>query len=213
MLLACGGRIGAAMAVASLSIGVLAQDTKAPPPGSQSKAAAADEQPRPTKPVAAIGKPAPEFALADTTGKKHKLSDYKGRVVVLEWVSKDCPWSVAACPLSNSTAAKFAGQKVVWLAIDSDKGHDAAGYQDYIKEKKLSYPILLDSDGAVGHSFGARVTPHLFIIDKSGKLAYDGALMDKDRNFVAEALDALVTDKAVAVSTTKPVGCPVKYRP
>lgn len=166
---------------------------------------------------AALGKPAPAFELPGADGKTVKLSDYADKIVVLEWISHDCPASKAALPTMQKTAARYADKGVVWLAIDSTNYHDAAGNAEYIKAKKIEYPILLDADGAVGRSYGAERTPHMFVINK-GKLAYMGAIDDGsfgkagDRNYVAEAIDALLAGKDVPLAQTKPYGCSVKYK-
>ena len=168
---------------------------------------------------AKIGQPAPDFELRGADGKTYKLADFKDKVVVLEWISKDCPWSVRACPNLIKTADRYAEQGVVWLAVDSSKNHTAEQNAKYSQKKKLPYPILMDADGTVGRLYQARTTPHMFIIDK-GTLAYAGAHDNQapgkkpkgeTRNYVAEALDALLAGKAVPVAETQSYGCTVKY--
>lgn len=173
---------------------------------------------------AEIGKPAPDFAIKGIDGKEYKLSELKGKVVVLEWINHQCP-VVNRCHAANTmsnTLAKFNGKPVVWLAIDSshfceDKADDV---RKWVKERKIGYPYLLDADGKVGHIYAAKTTPHMFVIDQKGVLAYAGAIDegigDKDggtqRNYVQEAVSALLSGSTVATTTTKSYGCSVKYK-
>lgn len=170
----------------------------------------------PAKP-ARIGQAAPDFTLTDCNGKQHKLSDLKGKIVVLEWINKGCPFSVKANPTMIKTAAKYKDKDVVWLAIDSTYFNEPADNARYIKQKSIPYPILTDSDGAVAKTYKARSTPHMFVIDKNGELAYTGAIdnrrtKDGYRNHVAETIDLLLEGKPVEVSKTRPYGCRVKYK-
>ena len=174
---------------------------------------------------AEIGAPAPEFALTGADGKTHKLSDYKGKIVVLEWTNHQCP-VVNRChksKLISGTLAKFKDKPVVWLAIDSSHfaGEKVAEIKSWTAKNEVSYPILLDRGGKVGHTYAAKTTPHMFVIDAKGVLAYSGALdnspygnkEDGVRNYVAEAVTALLDGSTVARTTTKPYGCSVKYKP
>lgn len=163
---------------------------------------------------AEIGQPAPAFKLTDHAGKSHELSDYRGKFVVVEWISQDCPFSVTSAGLMRETAARYAGKGVVWLAIDSTHNRRPGDNARYRKQKRLRYPILDDRDGKVGRRYGARTTPHMFIIDKQGTLVYAGAIYNKKRkrNYVDEALGDLLAGKKVALSETKPRGCLVKYK-
>lgn len=182
-----------------------------------SAGAFAQEKGGESKGKAAIGQPAPDFSLVDITGKTHKLSDYKDKIVVLEWINRQCPYSVKAAPLMKKTADEYLKKGIVWLAIDSSSYATAKDNEQYTKDKQLPYPILMDTDGAVGHLFGARTTPHIFIINK-GTLAYMGAHDNGNqggegsRNYVAESLEALLAGKAVPVAETKSYGCSVKYK-
>ena len=174
---------------------------------------------------AEVGAPAPDFALQSTDGKTHKLSDYKGKVVVLEWTNHQCP-VVNRChkaKLTAGTLAKFKDKPVVWLAIDSSHfaAEKMAEIKSWASKNEVSYPILVDTGGKVGQAYAAKTTPHMFVIDAKGVLAYSGAL-DNDaygdkaegvRNFVEEAVTALLNDSTVARTTTKPYGCSVKYKP
>ncbi len=167
---------------------------------------------------AELGKPAPGFALKDVYGKEFKLSDFKGKIVVLEWINKGCPIS-RGChdekkKIMQKTYKKYAGKGVIWLAIDTTFNAKPEENRVYAAEKGLAYPILHDPDGKVGHAYAARTTPHMFVVDKAGKLAYDGAIDDEGKtNYVASALDDVLAGRPVAKSKTEPYGCSVKYRP
>lgn len=175
--------------------------------------------------TAKIGEPAPAFTLTDTDGKTVNLSDFKGKVVVLEWFNPECPFIVkhhAKNTTFNDLYTQYNTKNVVFLAINSS----AEGKQGYGKklnqEKKtaykMQYPILLDEDGKVGRAYAAKTTPHCFIIDTEGKLAYGGAI-DNDtspdkagsKNYVKNALDEILAGKPVSESSTRPYGCSVKY--
>ncbi len=174
--------------------------------------------------VAEVGSPAPVFSLKGADGKTYKLADFKGRVVVLEWTNHKCPVvkRVHGAKLMAQTLAKFKDKPVTWLAIDST----SAGYATpdairvWAKGAGVAYPILLDAPGKVGHAYGAKTTPHMFVIDQKGVLAYAGALDndpygDKEsgvRNYVAEAVTSLLSGSTVATATTRPYGCGVKYK-
>lgn len=172
---------------------------------------------------AEIGKTAPDFTLKDVDGTEHKLSDMKGKIVVLEWINHQCP-VVNRCHASNTMSkalAKFKEKPVVWLAVDSshfcaDKVEDI---HKWTEKQKIGYPYLLDANGKVGHIYDAKTTPHMFVIDKKGVLAYAGAV-DNDpygkeknkRNYVEEAVTSLLNGSTVATATTKSYGCTVKYK-
>ncbi len=167
-----------------------------------------------------IGDAAPDFELTAADGKKVKLSDYKDKIVVLEWFNQDCPFCKGAIPRMKAAEARFAPKGVVWLAVDSTNSMTADRDLSFAKEQGIKYPILMDSDGKVGHAYGAARTPHMFVINK-GKLAYIGAPNDDQsnkkadaeiRNYIDEALGALVAGKEVPTATTKPWGCTVKYK-
>lgn len=179
--------------------------------GQEKKDAKHDDKPAATA-NAEVGKPAPAFDLKGADGKTYKLSDYKGKVVVLDWFNKDCPVCKGAEPLLSSTAEKYGKQGIVFLAVDSTKVRKAEENVAYAKEKNITRPILMDNDGKVGHAYGAKTTPHIFIIDKSGNLAYMGGHDNKgDRNYIAESLDALIAGKPVPSTKTENYGCSVKY--
>lgn len=177
------------------------------------------------------GKPAPDFTLADENGKAVKLSDYKGRTVVLEWLNEGCPFVQKHYHDSGNMPAlqkKYTDKKVVWLSIVSSaegkQGHWATGAEAAAfkaDQKAAMTHILMDADGAVGTAYGAKTTPHMYIVDAKGVLAYQGAIDDKAstkakdiagaKNWVAQGLDELLAKKPVSVTDTKPYGCSVKY--
>lgn len=189
--------------------------------GLVSASAQEDSDPRPAAkgtPKAEVGKPAPDFELKDTTGKVHKLSALKDKVVVLEWVNEDCPYSndnprTGALPKMKELSAKYAEKGVVWLAIDSTYGRTPEADESYRSKKGIPHPILLDSKGEVGRAYGAQTTPHIFIINK-GTLVYAGAHRDRQnsRDYISESLDAILAGKEVPLAQTRSFGCSVKYK-
>ena len=175
-----------------------------------------------------IGKPAPDFSATDITGKTVKLSDFKGRIVVMESYNSDCPFcnnhykSGAMQDLQNNLAAKG----VVWLIVNSvnpnNPSHRTADQakQEIADKKIVATAWLDDSSGAIGHLYDMKTTPDMYVIDKDGVLVYAGAIDNKPdpmhdpktaRNYVHEAVDDLIAGKTVEVSQTKPYGCSVKY--
>jgi len=132
--------------------------------------------------AADVGQPAPEFSLQDLDGKVHKLSDLKGKVVVLEWFNPGCPYVVAAHTKGSlvDAGARASKEGVVWLAINSGapgkQGHGVETNRAAARGWSMSYPILIDESGAVGKAYGATNTPHMFVVGKDGKLAYKGAI-------------------------------------
>lgn len=175
---------------------------------------------------AAVGQKAPDFSLTDLDGKKHSLADYKGKVVVLEWTNPKCPFVVRHTKEKTMTTLRAKHGDVVWLAINSTR-EDHPEYvspkdmKSLAKDNGITYPVLYDGDGAVGRSYAARTTPHMFVIDKEGKVAYNGAIDDdpSGRNEVSKrkalvdlAITAASKGQPVAESTSKPYGCGVKYK-
>jgi len=170
-----------------------------------------------------VGDKAPSFTLKDSAGNAVSLSDYKGKVVVLEWVNPDCPFvkrHYQEGSMKNLTSA-YSESGMVWLTINSTNYMDQAANAAFAKKEGIGWPILVDQDGTVGHAYGAATTPHMFIIDTSGKVAYEGAIDDDPRgnkeasartNYVAKALDQVLDGKAVSTPETKPYGCSVKYK-
>lgn len=173
------------------------------------------------------GDTAPDFELTDTAGTAHSLAALlkEGRIVVLEWFNPDCPFIKKhhlAHRTMDATYAEFADKNVVWLGINSGaEGKQGAGLERNLKaveEYAISFPILLDPDGAVGRAYGAKTTPHLFIVTPDGTVAYAGAIDDDNspgklgaNNYVAAALKALTAGKKPEITETKAYGCSVKY--
>jgi len=170
---------------------------------------------------ATVGSKAPAFSLLDQDGKTVRIEDYAGKVVVLEWVNPDCPFVKrhAAAGTMRDLASRYADKGVVWLGINSTHYMNASASAAFRTASSLPYPILVDSGGEVGRAYGARTTPHMFIIDARGVLVYDGAIDDDPRgsnaegssNYVARALDELLEGKTVTVTSTTAYGCSVKY--
>jgi len=179
---------------------------------------------------ALVGQPAPNFTLADTYGNNHSLSDYKGKIIVLEWINHDCPF---VAKLYNSGKMQelqktYTGKGVIWLSINSSapgkQGFRTPEEANELTRQKKAAPtaLLLDSEGRVGKLYGAKTTPHMFIINKDGILVYNGAIDDirstniedvaKAKNYVQLALDELLAGKEVSIKTTQPYGCSVKYK-
>jgi len=167
--------------------------------------------------AAKVGQAAPSFTLTGCDGKTYELSNYKDKIVVLEWFNKDCPVCRQYMPEMKNLAEKYAKKGVVWLAIDSTSVRTAKENAEVAKEKKIPYPILSDFDGKVGHLYGATSTPNMFVINK-GTLAYAGAIDDSKgrgeakKNYVSSALDSILAGKPVATTETKAFGCSVKYK-
>ena len=175
------------------------------------------------------GQPAPEFELKDISGASHKLSDFKGKTVVLEWVNHGCPFVVKHYSQGNMQGlqADYTGKGVVWLSICSSaegkQGYNTAeGWQKLNAEKGgKATAILLDAAGTVGKQYGAKTTPHMFVINAEGTLVYQGAIDDKPstesddipgaKNYVKAALDEVLAGQPVTTGQTKPYGCGVKY--
>jgi len=169
---------------------------------------------------ASVGDSAPDFTLEDLNGKPVTLSKIGG-VRVLEWVNPDCPFVQRhyAAGTMKKLAADYGAKGVTWLTINSTNYMTAEANQKFVEAHGLVQPILLDPSGAVGHLYGAATTPHMFVIDASGKIVYAGAIDDDPRgsggaavtNYVVAALDEVLAGKAVTTPETTPYGCSVKY--
>jgi peroxiredoxin len=186
-------------------------------------------RPASTNAAAGVGQAAPDFSLTDVKGGKHALSSYKGKFVVLEWVNYDCPFvkkhygSGSMPRLQKAYTAKG----VTWLTINSSApGKQGNFASTEIESRSKAHgaafsAYLLDTDGAVGRAYGAKTTPHMFVIDPAGKLVYAGGIDDKPstdqadiasaKNYVQAALDEALAGKPVTVATSTPYGCSVKY--
>lgn len=168
---------------------------------------------------AVVGQPAPEFTLVDEAGNTHTLSQYRGRIVVLEWTNPECPFierHYNANTIENIATAY--PETVQVLSINSTHDNTAEESQAWKAAQGFAYPTLLDADGTVGHLYGARTTPHMFVIDTEGVLQYAGAIDDDPRgnsdapnNYVTAAIDALLAGNAPSSTSTTPYGCTVKY--
>lgn len=177
------------------------------------------------------GEKAPDFTLksAGTKDGEIKLSSYKGKVVVLEWLNHGCPFVRKHYDSGNmqSLQTKYVSKNVIWLSVISS-AEGKQGYvtadearQDMVKNKSGATNVLLDTAGKVGQLYGAKTTPHMFVIDKEGMLAYQGAIDDRPdaekdsvkgaKNYVSEALDLILENKKISQATTKSYGCGVKY--
>ena len=178
----------------------------------------------------AVGSNAPEFSLPDAKGKTHALADYKGKYVVLEWFNPECPFVKKHYGSGNmqKLQKEFTDKGVVWLTIDSN----APGFEGNMTAEQASNTIsswkthqtalLLDPEGKTGRAYGAKNTPHMFIINPEGKIVYEGAIDSKatpnpadipaSTNYVRAALDEAMAGKPVSNPNTRPYGCSVKYK-
>jgi len=206
-------------------------EVRAASPGSQG------EQPRPAPAAAvapaakaaAIGEPAPDFTLPALDGSSVSLASFKGKTVVLEWFNPECPFVRNSYTKGSlvGTAEKHRSTGVVWLAINSGApGKQGAGREKNLEARDefgMKHPILLDESGAVGKLYGAKTTPHIFVIAPDGKLVYRGAIdnsPDGEReapkdgklvNYADEAIAAVAASRPPANPETEPYGCSVKY--
>ncbi len=179
--------------------------------------------------AASVGQPAPEFKVKDTSGKEQSLSAYKGKYVVLEWVNPGCPFVQKHYDTSNMQATQKAAESkgVVWLTVSST-APDAGDYRKpgdlaaWLEQKGASpTAALMDDDGKLGKAYGARTTPHMYVINPQGKLVYAGAIDSKATarkedvktatNYVLAALDESLAGKPVTKATSEPYGCSIKY--
>jgi peroxiredoxin len=178
----------------------------------------------------AVGTNAPDFSLTDSKGKTQSVSQYKGKYVVLEWFNPECPFVKKHYGSGNmqKLQAEFTGKGIVWLTIDSN----AAGKEGYLTAEQANAKmsewktkqtaLVLDPDGKAGQSYGAKNTPHMFVINPEGKIIYEGAIDSKATpnpaditsatNYVKVALDESLSGKNVSTANTKPYGCSVKYK-
>ena len=177
---------------------------------------------------AELNEKAPAFKLTDLANKSHALADYKGKIVVLEWFNPDCPFCVGVYKNGvvedTLKALKKIDKDIVYLAVNSSAHREESDIRTSSKKhlKKFeqeNIPVLVDYNGAVGRSFGARTTPHMFVIDKKGILRYEGAFTDDPRgkkndamNYVINAVKQLEAHETVSPDRVKPWGCSVKYQ-
>lgn len=178
---------------------------------------------------AEIGKPAPDFTLTDTHGQNRSLGEFRGKIVVLEWTNPQCPYVEKHYNSGNmqKLQKEAAAQDIIWLLIASS----APGKQGYLDNEEANRIIartgttvtarLADPDGNVGRLYGAKTTPHMFVIDKTGALVYAGGIDDMPstdpatlanaHNYVRQALADLASGHPVGTPLTQPYGCSVKY--
>ena len=175
------------------------------------------------------GKPAPDFTATDSTGHTHRLSAYRGKRVILEWTNHNCPFVGKHYRSGNmqQTQKAATADGAVWLSVISSapglQGHVSGAEADALTQRRDAHPtaVLLDPSGDVGRLYRAKVTPHMFIVDKDGTLAYQGAIdsipsWDEDdisvaTNYVGQALAQLKAGQQVKPRGTRPYGCSVKY--
>jgi len=214
--------IAACTAVAALAFAVAPLTVNAAQKEKDAQASKAD--------VAKLGEKAPDFKLTDTEGKEHKLSDFKGKFIVLEWFNPDCPYVVAQHKEGGTIKAiankMHAMDNVVWVAINSGApGKQGAGLEKnkkYRADWNIEYPILLDETGKVGRMYEAKVTPHMYVINPEGVLVYRGAIDNAPmgrvrgdsaevKNYIQMAMDDIKAGRPLRDNDTKPYGCSVKY--
>ena len=179
---------------------------------------------------ATVGQAAPAFSAKDVTGKTVSLADFKGKTVVLEWVNPGCPYVRKHYSGGNmqGTQQEAVAKNVVWLAVNST----ATDHPDYLKpadlakwmkdQKAPATHTLMDEDGKIGKAYGARTTPHLYIVDGKGMLVYAGGIdsipsasasdIPKATNYVKATLTEMAGGKSVSNAVTRPYGCSVKYK-
>ncbi len=207
----------ASLGLACLLMLPIAQ-AQVPPPA---KPATAEQSPASSPAMPAASAAAPAFTLPDQDGRPVSLADHAGKLVVLEWINWDCPYvrHHYEAGTMKKLADKFGELGVVWLAINSTHYATADKDREWIARYALPYPILRDPDGKVGKAFGARTTPHMYVLDHQGRIVYQGAIDDDPRlkgqakvNHVERAITALLLGQQLAVANTTPYGCSVKYK-
>ncbi|MES2634988.1 MAG: thioredoxin family protein [Pseudomonadota bacterium] len=179
---------------------------------------------------AVVGQPAPEFSLTDANGKTVKLGDFRGKHVVLEWTNPGCPYVQKHYNSGNmpATQKEAVDKGVVWLAINSTE-KAASDYLEppklvaWMKERKsVTSATLMDVEGVAGRAYGARTTPHMYIVDPQGKLIYAGGIdsiassraedVKTAVNYVRQSLNEALSGKPVSMASTRPYGCSIKYK-
>jgi hypothetical protein len=179
--------------------------------------------------TATVGQVAPDFSATDTAGKSRKLSDYKGKLVVLEWTNPGCPFVQKHYSGNMQSLQKeFAGKGVVWLSINSTE----AGSGDYLAPAALAgwmagkqaaaTATLMDETGKIGQLYGAKTTPHMYIVNPQGQLVYAGAIdsipsarvddIKTATNYVRQGLNEALGGKAISTASTRAYGCSIKYQ-
>jgi peroxiredoxin len=180
--------------------------------------------------AAKVGDPAPDFTATDSRGQTHKLSEYRGKYVVLEWTNSNCPFTRKHYTSGNMQALQkeWTAKGVVWLTVLSsapgNDGYKTAAEENAWVEQIHAAPtaVLLDPSGALGHEYEAKTTPDMYVIDASGKLIYSGAIDDRRtvdlsdvkgaKNYVSDALSEAMAGQPVQIAYTRSYGCSVKYQ-
>jgi peroxiredoxin len=184
----------------------------------------------PASAAPAVGQPAPDFVAVDTTGQQHRLSDFAGQFVVLEWTNPGCPFVRKHYDSGNIPATQKAAtdKGVVWFAINSTE----RTADDYLKPPALDAwmqehtaaptAVLMDEDGVIGRTYGARTTPHIFIVDPEGTLVYAGGIdsvasarpedIKTATNYVNQALDEAFGGGTISAAATRPYGSSIRYK-
>ena len=177
-----------------------------------------------------VGSAAPDFSLTDAKGKTHSLSQYKGKYIVLEWFNPECPFVKKHYGGGNmqKLQQEYTGKGVVWFSIDSSALGSEGNLSPEQAEKVTTAwktkqtALLLDPEGKAGRAYGAKNTPHMFVINPEGKVVYEGAIDSKatpnpadipsSTNYVKIALDESLAGKSVTTANTRPYGCSIKYK-
>ena len=184
---------------------------------------------RPAFAAATVGQAAPNFSATDTGGKTRQLSDYKGKLVVLEWTNPGCPFVQKHYSGNMQSLQKeFAAKGVVWLSLNSTE----IGSGDYLAPAKLAgwmgekqasaTAILMDSSGKIGQLYGAKTTPHMYVVSPQGRLVYAGAIdsiasarvddIKTASNYVRQGLNEALSGKAITLASSRAYGCSIKYK-
>jgi peroxiredoxin len=189
-------------------------------------AAMAPVQDTAVKAAAKVGEKAPAWTAKDTAGKEHKLADFAGKIVVMEWFNPGCPYCVnvykGGVVADTISQLKALDSNIVYIAVNSTANKPEAEVRtesdEFLKQHKVDVPVLMDYDGKIGHSYDARTTPHMFIIDDKGVLRYHGAFTDDPKgqnkqatNYVVNAVKQIKANETVEPSFVKSWGCSVKY--
>lgn len=180
--------------------------------------------------AATVGQTAPDFTVTDMDGNTHKLSDYQGKFVVLEWLNYGCPFVQKHYKSGNmqATQKEWTSKGVVWLSVISSAPGEQ-GYStpekakaDFAANKSKATTVILDATGTLGKAYGAATTPHMYLIGPNGNLVYNGGMDDKAttdladvktaKNYVSAALTEAIAGKAVTMAKSQPYGCNVKYK-
>ena len=184
---------------------------------------------RPAFAAATVGQAAPDFSATDTSGKTRQLSDYKGKLVVLEWTNPGCPFVQKHYSGNMQTLQKeFVAKGVVWLSLNSTE----TGNGDYLTPAKLAgwmgekqasaTAILMDESGKIGQLYGAKTTPHMYVVSPQGRLVYAGAIdsiasarvddIKTASNYVRQGLNEALSGKAITLASSRAYGCSIKYK-